>query len=105
VNGYRGVLAVKESGGFAIGVTDEEMKEAQRRLAYAGIWAEASAAASVAGLRKAVAENLKTEGPVVCISTSSGFKDLALGERIAPEADGSWEGVEDALMRNYGIVL
>jgi len=105
VNGYRGVLAVQESGGFAIGVTDEEMREAQRRLAYAGIWAEASAAASLAGLRKAVAGDLETEGPVVCISTSSGFKDLALGERLAPEADGTWEGVEDALMRNYGIVL
>lgn len=105
VNGYRGVVAVQESGGFAIGVTDEEMKEAQKRLAYAGIWAEASAAASLAGLRKAVSGDLETEGPVVCISTSSGFKDLALGERLAPEADGTWGGVEDALMRDYGIVL
>jgi threonine synthase len=105
VNGYRGVVAVQESGGLAIGVSDEELEEAQKHLAHAGIWAEASAAASLAGLRKAVAEDLETEGPVVCISTSSGFKDLALGEKLAPKAEGTWESVEDALMRNYGIVL
>ena len=105
VNGYRGVVALEESGGFPVAVTDQEMLEAQAQLAGAGIWAEASAAASLAGLRKALASEFQGQGPVVCISTSSGFKDLSVGERLAPEADGTWEGVEDALMRNYGIVL
>jgi hypothetical protein len=42
---------------------------------------------------------------VICISTSSGFKDLGLGDTLAPEAEGTWDGVEEALMRSYGIVL
>jgi threonine synthase len=105
VNGYRGVVALEESAGFPVAVTDQEMQEAQAQLAGAGIWAEASAAASLAGLRKALAGDFEGPGPVVCISTSSGFKDLSVGDRLAPESDGTWEGVEDALMRNYGIVL
>jgi threonine synthase len=105
VNGYRGVVAIRESGGFPVAVTDAEIREAQTQLAQIGLWAEASAAASLAGVRKAVADNFESQGPLVCISTSSGFKDLSLGETLAPETKGTWEGVEDALMRNYGIVL
>jgi threonine synthase len=105
VNSYRGVVALEESGGFAVAVSDEEIEEAQTRLAHAGVWAEASSAASLAGLRKAVSENFESDGPVVCINTSSGFKDLALGESLAPQAEGTWDGVEEALMRYYGIVL
>jgi threonine synthase len=105
VNGYRGVVALKESGGLAIAVTDDEIMEAQTQLAHAGVWAEASAATSLAGLRKALSHGFQSEGPVVCISTSSGFKDLSLGEAPAPRAEPTWEGVEEILMRNYGIVL
>ena len=105
VNGYRGIVALEESGGFAVGVTDEEIAEAQTRLAQEGIWAEASSAAALAGLRKAAAEDFKSGGPVVCVNTSSGFKDVSVGESLAPQVEGTWEGVEDALMRHYGIVL
>ncbi|HUW96037.1 MAG TPA: pyridoxal-phosphate dependent enzyme, partial [Anaerolineae bacterium] len=105
VNGYRGVVALEESGGFAVAVTEEQIEEAQTRLAHEGIWAEASSAASLAGLRKAASADFDSEGPVVCINTSSGFKDLALGESLAPQAEGTWDGVEEALMRYYGIVL
>lgn len=105
VNGYRGVVALQESGGFAVAVPDDEMKEAQSRMALMGLWAEASAAASVAGLRRAVAEFFRSEGPIVCINTSSGFKDGAVGDTVAPEAEPTWEGVEDVLMRIYGMVL
>jgi hypothetical protein len=42
---------------------------------------------------------------VVCISTSSGFKDLSVGDAAAPSAEGNWEGLEETLMRHYGIVL
>ena len=105
VNGYRGVVAIRESDGFAVALTDQDLEEAQTELAHVGIWAEASAAASLAGLRKAIADGFETEGPVVCISTSSGFKDLGLGDALAPEVEGTWDDVEDALMRSYGIVL
>ena len=105
VNGYRGVVALDESRGLAIAVTDDEIAEAQTRLAHAGVWAEASAATSLAGVRNALSRGMQTEGSVVCISTSSGFKDLGLGEAPAPQAEPTMEGVEEALMRNYGIVL
>jgi threonine synthase len=105
VNGYRGVVAIEESNGFAVSVSDEEIDAARAQLAHVGLWAEASAAASVAGLRKATAEDFESAGPVVCINTSSGFKDLSVGELDAPRADGTWDGVEEALMRYYGIVL
>ncbi len=105
VNGYRAIAALDESSGIAIAVTDDQIAEAQTQLAQAGIWAEASAATSVAGLKEAVSHGMQTEGPVVCISTSSGFKDLSLGETSAPQAEPTREDVEEALMRNYGIVL
>lgn len=105
VNGYRGVVVLEQSGGFPVSVTDEEMAEAQTQMAQTGLWAEASAAASVAGLRRALANGFESEGPVVCISTSSGFKDRSLGEAEAPEAEPTWDNVEDVLMRRYGIVL
>jgi threonine synthase len=105
VNGYRGIVALEESGGFPVAVTDQEIKEAQTQLAQEGIWAEASSAAALAGLRKATSEDFKSKGTVVCINTSSGFKDVSVGQSLAPQAEGTWEGVEDALMRHYGIVL
>jgi threonine synthase len=105
VNGYRGIVALEESGGFSVGVTDEEIEKAQTRLGHEGIWAEASSAAALAGLRKAAAEDFNSKGPVVCINTSSGFKDVTVGQSLAPQAEGTWEGIEEALMRHYGIVL
>lgn len=105
VNGYRGFVALDESDGRPVPVTDAEISEAQVQLAHVGLWAEASAASSLAGLRKALADGFETEGPVVCINTSSGFKDIGLGEASAPEAEPNWAGVEDVLMRGYGIVL
>ncbi|GAA3531226.1 threonine synthase [Nonomuraea rosea] len=81
VGGHRGVLAVRDSGGEAVLVTDEEMRLAQRDLAGQGLWQELSGAAGVAGYRK-----LRREfgGPVVCVGTSSGFKDLGVGAQTYP---------------------
>jgi threonine synthase len=81
VGGHRGVLAVRDSGGEAVLVTDEEMRLAQRDLAGQGLWQELSGAAGVAGYRK-----LRREfgGPVVCVGTSSGFKDLGIGAQTYP---------------------
>jgi threonine synthase len=105
VSGYHAVVAIQESDGFAVPVTDEEMKEAQVNLARVGLWAEASAAASLAGLRKTIAQGAEGKDTVVCINTSSGFKDLSVGDVAVPSAEGTWEGLEETLMRHYGIVL
>ncbi|MCI3930782.1 threonine synthase [Streptomyces sp. AN091965] len=87
VGGYRGVLALRESGGAALLVTDEELVAARAELARGGVWAEASAAAGLAGLRQLGPD---VEGPVVCVSTSSGFKDRDLLAKPAAEAAEDW---------------
>ncbi|MFG1941409.1 pyridoxal-phosphate dependent enzyme [Nonomuraea sp. NPDC048826] len=83
VGGHRGVRAVRESGGDAILVTDEEMRAAQRDLGRAGLWQELSGAAGLAGRRKLGAD---FDGPVVCVGTSSGFKDVGVGSAKIVEA-------------------
>ncbi|MFI2372804.1 pyridoxal-phosphate dependent enzyme [Streptomyces sp. NPDC018833] len=71
VSGYRGKRAVTESGGAALVISDDQLRSAQRELSGHGLWAELSGAAGLAGLREASG----VDGPAVCISTSSGFKD------------------------------
>lgn len=85
VSGYRGVVAVRDSGGRVLELSDEQLDAARRELAHAGLWTELSSAAGLAGLRSIG----DLDGPVVCVSTSSGFKDRAVGtqttELVAPE--------------------
>ncbi|MER5299923.1 pyridoxal-phosphate dependent enzyme [Streptomyces lasiicapitis] len=101
VGGHRGVVALRESGGSALLVTDEEMTAARAELARNGIWAELSAAAGLAGLRQ-LSEDVRDragEGPVVCVSTSSGFKDqdlLAAGPSATVDPE-DWDAVERRL--------
>jgi threonine synthase len=105
INSFRGIHTLSESGGFPVAVTDEEIREAQGAQRRMGLWAEASSAAALAGLRLVLAHGFASEGPTVCISTSSGFKDLGLGETVAPEVEPTWDAVEETLMREYGIIL
>ncbi|MFI6603966.1 pyridoxal-phosphate dependent enzyme [Nonomuraea sp. NPDC050536] len=79
VGGHRAVRAVLDSGGEALLVTDEEMRAAQRALADQGLWYELSGAAGVAACRKL---GRSFDGPVVCVATSSGFKDLGVGTTV-----------------------
>jgi threonine synthase len=50
--------AIYDSGGFAVDVTDAEIRDAMTLLARHGIAAEAASALSVAGAKKALAHNL-----------------------------------------------
>ncbi|MQY06934.1 threonine synthase [Actinomadura macrotermitis] len=93
VSGYRGVAAITRSGGAALLVSDEEMAAAQRELAGAGLWQELSGAAGLAGFRQL----RDVEGPVVCIATSSGFKDLGVGATPPEPVEPTWEAVEARL--------
>ncbi|MEU4116637.1 pyridoxal-phosphate dependent enzyme [Kitasatospora sp. NPDC028055] len=101
VSGYRGVLAVNGSGGAALTVDDRQLADAQRELSRAGLWTELSAAAGLAGLRSLGAE-APADGPVVCVSTSSGFKDKGMGSRPTAPVTPTWEEVERRL-RAAGI--
>ncbi|MFE0107465.1 pyridoxal-phosphate dependent enzyme [Streptomyces sp. NPDC059009] len=101
VGSYRGVLAVRESGGRGVLVSDRQMYAAQGELARQGLWTELSGAAGLAGLRSmrdASGDALADlEGPVVCVATSSGFKDRSVGTRTSEPVEPSWEGVRSRL--------
>jgi threonine synthase len=70
---------LRESRGAAVGVTDAGIRDALLELARSeGIYAEPSAAAPIAGLRKMVAEGTIDENSsVVCVVTGHGLKDQA----------------------------
>ncbi|GAA3107132.1 threonine synthase [Streptosporangium carneum] len=98
VGGHRGLVAIRESGGEALLVSDEEMAAAQAELSRQGMWTELSGAAGLAGLRR----HGVVDGPVVCISTSSGFKDLAVGSHGPEAVEPTWDAVSRRL-RSAGI--
>ncbi len=93
VSSYRGVVAVRDSGGRALALSDHQLAAARAELAHAGMWVELSSAAGLAGLRAAGG----VEGPVVCLSTSSGFKDRSVGSRISETVPPEWEEVRRRL--------
>ncbi|OEU64593.1 MAG: threonine synthase [Desulfuromonadales bacterium C00003094] len=77
VNAAKALRAVRESGGLAISVTDDEIIQAQRDLAsLEGIGVEPASAASVAGMRKLLAEGaIDSDERIVCITTGHLLKD------------------------------
>lgn len=99
VSGYRAVVALRESEGCALTLTDGQLEAARTELAHQGLWFEVSAAAGLAGLRAVEAgpEPWEPGGPVVCIATSSGFKDRSVGTRTTEPAPGDWDAVRRRL--------
>jgi threonine synthase len=93
--------AVLETGGASLLVSDEEILEAQRRLARTtGIFAEPAAAAAMAGLVKLQASEgrLARDQQVVVLVTGHGLKDVdAPLSRITlpPPIEPVLEAVED----------
>ncbi len=77
-DGQAAVSAIKDSGGFAVSVTDDEILAAIPELARgSNVFAEPAGAASWAGLRKAAAQGLVRENEsVVLLVTGSGLKDV-----------------------------
>ncbi len=77
VNWPKTLRAVQESGGFMLAVGDDEILEAQKRMArLAGLAVEPAAAAPLAGLEKARRSGLVDKGAnVVLVATGHGLKD------------------------------
>jgi threonine synthase len=97
-----GMLALRQSSGIAVSLLDDETQAAQVALARRGIWQEASGAISLAGLRQLVTAGRHIDGPVVCVTCSSGFKDLGVGRNEAPASELDWKTVCRTLARHYG---
>jgi threonine synthase len=101
VNAPKALPAIRETGGTAVAVSDEEITDAQRALAEDGIGVEPASAASVAGLRKLRAEGRIDENEqVVCLTTGHLLKDpdaaAAAGSEPEPVPN-SVEGVLETL--------
>ena len=84
-NGRWAVKAMRESKGFGITVTDEEIISAIALLGSTeGIFAEPAAAATIAALKKLTKENrISPEETVVALITGSGLKDVAAASKAA----------------------
>jgi len=77
-DGMAAVMAIRDSGGFAVSVTDTEILEAIPRIARgSNVFAEPAAAATYAGLLKAVKDGrVKENESVVLLITGNGLKDI-----------------------------
>lgn len=77
IDGLKALEAINNTNGYAIAVTDNEILAAQHRIAKEeGIFAESSAAATVAGLQKLIDQGkIEAHKKVLCILTGDGLKD------------------------------
>ena len=75
--GRLAIAAVRDSGGIAVAVTDDELLDAQRVLAATeGVFAEPSGAAGVAALAAMLDEGvIHRDETVVTVVTGGGFRD------------------------------
>jgi threonine synthase len=102
VNSIKALIAIRESGGTAETVTDEEIIRAQQELAYLeGIGVEPASASSIAGLRKLVELGvIGTDEKVVCVTTGHLLKDSEHVLSVCPkpmEIDATIEAVRAAV--------
>jgi threonine synthase len=71
IDGLAALRAIRDSGGSAIRVSDEEAISARDRLGKNGIFVEPSGAVAYAGFIKS-----ELSGTVVCVATGHGLKDM-----------------------------
>lgn len=95
---------VRESGGCAIAVSDDEIRRAMRVLAAGnGIFAEPTGASSLAAAQKMLARgDIGPDERIVCMVTGHGFKDFGIYRQmpvheIRVEADASASVIIQAL--------
>ena len=86
-NADKALNAVRESGGIAVNVSDEEILEAMRLLGRTqGVFGEPAGVTGTAGVKKALELGLiDPDSTVVSIVTGNGLKDVQSGIRAAGE--------------------
>lgn len=84
-SGDHALAAIRESGGLAVGVSDEQAFAMQHRLAIEeGIWVEPAGAAAAAALATLLERGeIDPNQRIVCILSGTGFKDTHLAEDAA----------------------
>jgi threonine synthase len=85
VSWKKALRAIRESGGTAETVTDEEILEAQKILARSeGLFVEPASASSIAGVKKlSKAGEIDKEEVIVCVTTGHGLKDPDIAIKIS----------------------
>lgn len=86
-NPDKALAAIRESGGLAVNVSDEEIMAAQRLLGRAcGVFGEPAGVTGMAGVKKLCEEGcLPWDASVVSVVTGNGLKDVANAIRFAGE--------------------
>jgi len=102
VSWKKAVNAIRDSGGTAETVTDEEILAAQKLLARVeGIFVEPASASSIAGLIKLIQNGvIDKDERVVCVTTGHGLKDPDTAVQMSEkplEVDAETEAIERAL--------
>ncbi|QLG60615.1 threonine synthase [Halorarum salinum] len=92
VNAPKALPGIRETGGTAVAVSDEQITDAQRALAGEGVGVEPASAASVAGLRKLRERGVvDADEDVACLTTGHLLKDpdaaFAAGDDPEPVAN------------------
>ncbi|UCH02969.1 MAG: pyridoxal-phosphate dependent enzyme, partial [Candidatus Bathyarchaeota archaeon] len=85
--GKMALKAIRDSNGTAIAVSDDEILAAIRILSKTeGIFAEPSAASTIAGLKKLIRlKEIDKDEEVVCVITGAGLKDPSVIERLVED--------------------
>jgi len=107
-NWKKAVVAVHESGGTMLNVSDEEILDAMRYTGrLAGIFAEPAAATAVAGVRRAVEEGMiGRRASVLALITGSGLKDIrAAQSAVSKPFEVSPDGADvDGILREQSLI-
>ena len=87
-DGLSAVISLNESGGFAVNISDDEVILSMKEFASStGIFAEPSAVAVYAGLKKAISQKLVGRGDsVLLLITGSGLKDIESAKKSISKA-------------------
>jgi threonine synthase len=108
--GVHALKAIRESGGTAITVNDEDILKAQKLLARReGIFVEPSSAVAVAGAQKLIEQGvIQSEDLAVIVTTATGLKNPEImlnGFEFPLELDvdaGALNKIEDFLNKRHG---
>ncbi len=86
-NWRRALSEIRESGGFMVTASDEEILDAMRTTArLGGVFGEPAGVAGVAGLKNAVAAGIvRPEESALVVITGNGLKDVRAARRAAGE--------------------
>jgi threonine synthase len=107
---FQGLVALRESGGAGVRVTDEGIFEAQRALGREeGLFVEPSSAAALAVVMQLAARRaLEPSQSIVLVLTSGGLKDPGATRAwlpSVPAADGDLDALLATLHESYGLAL